>query len=90
MKPRITGQLAYVIFVPCFIIFWFLSSLLHIHQWRGLLFAFVLAALVTWGGAPLLIRIYKPPRPSEKDFRNPKLGSRAERREMAKKHRPRR
>jgi hypothetical protein len=90
MKPRITGQLAYVIFVACFFPFWFLSSLLHLHEWRGLLLAVALSALVTWGGAPLWMKIYKAPKPSKKDFRNPRLGSRAERREMAKRHRSRR
>ncbi len=89
MKHRITGQLAYAVFMLVFFPFWFLSSLLHIHEWRGLLLAVVLSALVTWGGAPLWMRIYSRPKPSAKDYRNPSLGSRAERRELAKRHRSR-
>lgn len=88
MKPRITADVAYVVFVTVFFPIWFVTSLLHIHRVPGLVLAIILSALTAWCGAPLWMRVYNRPKPTAKDYRNPALGNRAERRKMAKKHRP--
>ena len=52
MKPRLTFDVAYVVFMLAFFPIWFLTGVFHIHRVPGLFLAVALSALTAWGGAP--------------------------------------